>query len=68
MVAVTIYVFLSEIGNAPDITFRLHNPVVQPELRNQGFRPHSFYVPGNDLAQDWMTLRSAMMAMIFRLF
>ena len=50
------------------ITFRLQHPVVQPELRYHGFRPNSFYVPGNALAQDLMTLRSAMMTRIFLLF
>ena len=55
----------SEIGNAPDLTFGLQNPVVQPELRYQGFIWHSPYVPGNALGKDWMESRSAMVIIYF---
>ena len=37
----------SEIGTAQDLTFRLHNPVAQPELRYQGFIWHGPCVPGD---------------------
>ena len=31
----------SEIGNAPDLTFRLQNAVVQPKFIYEGFIPYS---------------------------
>ena len=54
-----------EIGNAPDLTFGLQNPVVQPELRYQGFTWHSPNVPENALGKDWIESRSAMVIRFF---
>ena len=42
----------SEIGNAPDLTFGLQNPVVQPELRYQGLIPPTPHFPGNASYKD----------------